>query len=882
VVWVNVDSWFLLGLATVGLVWLGRTLDEPPGSGLRLQSLLRRACAFVLLAAACLLNPSHVYAFGPALEQLGWLGAPGASAGPFATRPLSPFSVAYLTSLAFSPAGLAFYPLLGMGLVSFLMTLPRRHWQRFLPWAGLAVVSALQVKAVPFFAVVAGPVLAWNLQEALARRPRAARETGTQADGKQLSTAVTAQAPPGRAGEPGDRKPRRPVPVTAVGSWLAGLAAVGLLVCAWPGWLQAPPYEPRRWDVEVHPSLERGAATTRRWRQEGKLRAEGRGLYLSPAVVHAFAWFCPEEPAVRDDRLTKEIFFSRVPPEDWAERLRARGIDHVIVYDPDQEGRLLAALRWLSFMPEEWPLLYREGNLAVFGWRDSANKGHGSADRFRGVELNLNRLAFRPAADQRAPRKRPEPEPAPRQWWEAFWRAAPPRTLDGDAASFDWHHAEALRQTAPYRHLVAWERSQAAGLVAAAGGWTWPGGLFDADLRSVLYEPPLPREGQKAGAQFPLSGVALACQRWYAREQDDTPPALLYLAVRAARRALAVNPEDADAYLALGESYMRLLEDTRERVWVRRAPKLGELRLAQASAALNRAVALKPDLAQAHLRLFNVYKQIGYVDLMLKHLRAYLDLTGTAGRAAADGKAADPNERLLGRLAKAVAEGESAYADKAPKMRVLDRAQLAMEKGLGGKARDLLLESDVSAFGAPGLALELNLLLRTGRVKNVRDWTDPSQKSALGGAYNYHWLRAQALAALGEYALAEEECEQMAEAGRGAEVAQLREKMALVVGAEVLDESPLGLAWGLPARRGPGRILCYQKLAENAVSLMQGASATVFKGLLALEEGRTEDARAEFRLALSLWKDEATGASGGGLDFDTRLMAQAYLRWLAE
>jgi hypothetical protein len=139
--------------------------------------------------------------------------------------------------------------------------------------------------------------------------------------------------------------------VTAIGSWLAGLAAVGLLVCAWPGWLQAPPYEPRRWDVEVHPSLERGAATTRRWRQEGKLRAEGRGLYLSPAVTHAFAWFCPEEPGVRDDRLTKEIFFSRVPPEDWAARLRARGIDHVIVYDPDQEGRLLAALRWLSFMP---------------------------------------------------------------------------------------------------------------------------------------------------------------------------------------------------------------------------------------------------------------------------------------------------------------------------------------------------------------------------------------------------------------------------------------------------------------------------------------------------------------------------------------------------
>src|SRR5205823_3970578 len=144
-------------------------------------------------------------------------------------------------------------------------------------------------------------------------------------------------------------------------------------------------------------------------------RADGRGLYLSPAVAHAFAWFCPEEQGVRDDRLTTALFFSRVGPDDWAERLRARGIDHVIVYDTDQ-GRLLAALQWLSFVPQEWPLLCREGNLAVFGWRDSLNKGHGSPARFRDLELDLNRLAFHPTADRRAPRQLPDPEPEPRRW----------------------------------------------------------------------------------------------------------------------------------------------------------------------------------------------------------------------------------------------------------------------------------------------------------------------------------------------------------------------------------------------------------------------------------------------------------------------------------
>jgi hypothetical protein len=49
--------------------------------------------------------------------------------------------------------------------VSFLLALPRWRWQRFLPWVGLAVLAVLRARAVPFFAVVAGPVLAWNLHD---------------------------------------------------------------------------------------------------------------------------------------------------------------------------------------------------------------------------------------------------------------------------------------------------------------------------------------------------------------------------------------------------------------------------------------------------------------------------------------------------------------------------------------------------------------------------------------------------------------------------------------------------------------------------------------------------------------------------------------------
>jgi hypothetical protein len=50
--------------------------------------------------------------------------------------------------------------------------------------------------------------------------------------------------------------------------------------------------------------LERGAAATHLWHQEGKLGPEARGLHLSPETAQAFAWFCPEEKGFLDHRFT--------------------------------------------------------------------------------------------------------------------------------------------------------------------------------------------------------------------------------------------------------------------------------------------------------------------------------------------------------------------------------------------------------------------------------------------------------------------------------------------------------------------------------------------------------------------------------------------------
>src|SRR5262249_36421622 len=144
-------------------------------------------------------------------------------------------------------------------------------------------------------------------------------------------------------------------------------------------------------------------------------------------------------------------------------------------------------------------------------------------------------------------------------------------------------------------------------------------------------------------------------------------PALLYLAIRAARRALAVNPGDAQTCLVLGESYLRLLHNTRERAWSRCFPELAELRRIQASAALNQAIALKPEFAQAHLNLGWLYREMGYYDLALKHLRAHLKSSREAGpppglRAEQFREQLTEYEQQLNRLAEPVESQESAYA----------------------------------------------------------------------------------------------------------------------------------------------------------------------------------------------------------------------------
>lgn len=841
-IWANMDRWFLLGLGVVTLVWLGEVVDEVWAAGASpkrwLAVLLRRGFSLLVLAAACLLNPSHLYAFVLADE---WAHI-GTSAG----QAISPFGSAYFAKAGWSPASLSYFFLLGLSLLSFLAALPRWRWRRFLPWLGLALLSAGQARAVPFFALVAAPVLACNIQDVLARRFHPQRDTELRASMRRLGQALTV------------------------------MLVLALLVCAWPGWLLAPPFGPRRWAFDLPPSAARGAEIVRRWHEEGKLTADSGGLHLSADTVFACAWFCP-----LDRRL-------RLTPGDSADqwrRMRSESIDHIFVYDRDRD-RLSVTLRGLAADAKQCPLLFQEGDLAVFGWRDPERPD--SAQRFRGWQVDLNRLAFHPAKDKKAPTEASPPQAALRSWWDDFWKAASPRSLDRDEALMHLLHAEALERLAPLRHLSDWENSQAAGLIGAAGAWTSPNAALDAPLRLALFRPHVPEDGARAAAPSPVDRMVMSLQRRYTWQRDDAPPALYYLAVRAARRAVAANPEDASAFLLLGESYLGLLHSTRERAWSAQLPQFMQLRQNQASAALYRAIALRPHFPQAHLHLGRLYQEMNYLDLALVHWQSALRLARQSGpptearRAAFQARQAQ-NEEQVKRLAREVQKREDSVTLASANRPTRERAFLAFQKGLAGKALDVLLASDRSAFGNEGMELELELLLGVGRAWDVQKWLNPEHESALGPSA-HHWFRARALAACGEYTRAEEECAESARAlARGpnrAESVRLRENMALMIATLVLDGQRSPEASFANALTRVNQAALADQL-QNLARLLKGqADLRVLHGLLALEEGEEEEAEFAFRAALELWKDKTSAAAGGGLDFSGRIIAQSCLRWL--
>jgi hypothetical protein len=700
VLWANMDVWSLLGVAVVGARVVGRTLvragaAEPTDRGAwRL---------FALLVGTQLISPIP---WNPALvarEFGNQFANPEAGVFPFRA---ALFSSVFQRELGGLVPFCAFWLLVCVGISSFVLavrnsgTERQRAWERLFPLVGLFGAAALNVRFVPFFVVVCGATCAQNF-----RSLPTAQSLGARSRDRVERLRFGAQC------------------------LFGALAAIVLLAASWAGWLQALPAERRNWTLEPDPSLVRAAEQVEQWYGGGLLTADQETVFFAAEAEDTFAWFAPHSAAGRRVVERGPAGVARVrsaflTPESAA--LDDPRIGCVVLCDPSRTA-FTTALRNLTAPKSQWILAHLRGRVAVF-----VRPGTGPAAR----PVDLGARAFGLTSADRA-EWTPEAFAVRPRWFDPFVVARPPRSIDRDEAVTYLLHEEATRD---HRMVNGANRFLATQLAALAGspppgpaGWVTDPRVDMLTVAAGAVRPP-----SEAPPPIPFGRFAA-----FLVLTDVT--ADHYLAVRAARRGIAASPRDAACYEALGEAYLHLLSDPLEAPWSERAPALRRLRLTQAAAAFWQALALEPARAPSHLGLATVYYERQFLDLAIAEFRAYERFARVQGQ-----QSTDAAERIRA-LERTVESARRTTEANAANLGALDRARLAARNGLTGQALDVLLQSDVSAFGAAGITLELDLLLSVGRVTEAREWLAPEHRKEIGaGAYD--WFGIQSAAAIGDYA----------------------------------------------------------------------------------------------------------------------------------
>jgi hypothetical protein len=871
-VWANLDAWFLLGPLLVGLYTLGevlRVLAPPTHSGSASSS--REIGPLLILTvagfAAGLHTPYHYDKFAlpaqlglTATEQILMQDPLGQS------LVVSPFSPRFRSSAVFlSPGGWAYFALLAGGALSFALRGRALHPGRLLSWLALAALSAYQSRAIALFAAAAGPILALNLQEWAG--------TLTATENRRRLLAAT----------------------RAVGV----LILPGLLVLAWPGWLQPAPIEARGWTVEPDESMVRLAESLKLWHPDGTQRSDRLALTISPDAAAYLAWFCPEEKGFLDSRwplfddmaggfvrMRQALLLADGPDPGLVELLKRYQIDRIILYDPDW-AQTTATYRCLLAPASEWDLLALEGSAVLFG-RQSPVGSPSSWKRY-----DHRQMAYGQDSRQRSPVS--PPAPRRREVFDAFFHRRQDRSPDRAEAALQLMYFDLLSERMRVKVGRTWMSAQTLGLISSAMGCDMAGtaGALAFRIGLITYDP----RRSDVPAAPPL--LVQSGNQWavnFLSPRDRGPAESLILAVRAARRSLAADSEDAGAYLILGEAYLRQATQTRQQSWQGLLSSLTDIRRAQVVTALEQAVLLRPDLEEAHVLLAQVYYEEGIMDAALDHARARLRLAQRRTRQAASREGLPAIEEGVTMLEEIVRRSLGIYeanaTDRDDPSKVVERARLAARHGLVRKALAMLLESQVAIFGKAGAQLQLELMLRLGRAPEVLAWLE-SEHEALLGFSTYHWLRTQAEAACGDYAGADQELEHLSDGVRRMNVTAktalpIRCVVAQRAADAVLSRPSPGAGYAALAGSLFFQFDAFLPLPGAAGLLRQEADLRVLRGLLAVEAGSVEAAREHFHAALDVWgKVDAGGRwiphdRGAGLEFAARPIAQQLLPFLEE
>ena len=352
---------------------------------------------------------------------------------------------------------------------------------------------------------------------------------------------------------------------------------------------------------------------------------------------------------------------------------------------------------------------------------------------------------------------------------------------------------------------------------------------------------------------------------------NASDPALPWLAVRTARRAVAADPDDGQAWLALAKSYA-VLGATAENRAASGSGLLTELRRVQRITALTQATIANPDSEAAREGLASTLSEVGYLDRALVERRRQKTLLKRRGDA----------ERLASVTAQIVKleddlfDRECSFHVQTAKLSgdPLGRARIALSLGLANVALDTLLKSSPDLYREEGVRLLAALLVSTGQAAEAETLLNRKELLANPGSLGYHevpsltetgrrivyrlpasdWFRFLLAASTGlsdaRIPLDNLRGNLTAELGG---VGAYRNRIASPVSKQVAADIGLGASGSLLPR-----VVIDQQREELARPVTQArfliaerADLTVLDGLCELEAGRTAVALREFRAALA-------------------------------
>lgn len=861
--WVNFDSWFILGPLTVALVWVGERVRTPAAE--------RRVPTWLVFVAvaACLASPHHLRALALPLEL-----SPTVLRSPFPDDPRFRrlFEPSWRWQRYTDPAdglnagGIGYLALMLLGLVSFWCHRAAVRSERALLWLVFAGLALWNHRLGLFFAVVGGPVAVLNLQDYFATRQSV------------------------------DSKRKR---LRWLGQGTVCLLGLALLALSWIGWLQAPLTDVRKvgWEVQPDPGLMRGAQERAAWRTDGRLASDERAFHTHPDSAAYAAWFAPGEKCFLDARLKQFVHVateytticqaaavnsSKEPSYAKVEKLlRDRNITYVVLHDSDL-SRVEDGFSQMARPGSGTILLQISGREATFGLMSESRSGKPFTD----WRLDVTHDGFRADGPVGLAPATPTDvlvEATPRTSWTRILTELrrpldPPRPRPAavDEAGLYLRAFQAELQASPAP--IPWTTPTLMAALFAASAPTGGGAsalAMDLVLKSVV-------------AGFPFHpGI-------------PPSPSATFLAIRVARAAVAAAPNDPLAHFRLGQAYVSLSYATRENAWAVEFRPLAQLRHVQAVFALERAVALDPDLAEAHALLVQIYHDRRMLDAALTHLREQARIVRARAKA---GGTIDSDEmkqltRLLTDVESVVQERKNEFTIRAPGLAVnpVGRTRMALSLGLTRTALDdVLLVSEVIQFGADGAKLELELLLMLGRTARLREELNAEemkQNAARLGTFElpgqprpdrpfiysfpaYDWFRLLAAAGNGDHTeidaiLADFDARWLQETvTRGKVAGRAALDLSLFQGALALHPE----TWPFQAILSREREALSISQTANRLDIQVRADLRTLAGVLALERGDIRAAEGHFRMALRIAESPEVERMG----FTTEAMCRTYL-----